>query len=832
MVPRVRIVRTGTSVLFAAALLASSVWRIGPLPALGPWLEPWRGIWGVVRTARLPERAVAAVPDLREPVEIRYDGRGVPHIFAATEEDAMRALGYVVARDRLFQLELQTRAAAGTLTELVGPGALAADREQRHLSLAASAEAEWASLPPDSRTARLLVAYAEGVNAHRRSIARGPFPLEYYLLGAAPAPWQPVHSLYLIRRMGYTLTYDTGELRRGRLDSLLGRAVADALVPIHAPIQEPIQPGPRARYPWFDTSAVPYPAEWGSLGAAANLPSEDAYWAGGSARSPHSSELGSNNWAVGPARSTTGHALLAGDPHLDLTLPSIWYEVHLVVSDVLDVYGVTIPGWPGVVIGFNRDVAWTFTNVGADVLDYYEEEVDDLRAPRRYRVDGEWRPLAVREERYRDPRGRLIAVDTVYATHRGPLVFRTGARPVSMRWTNVEDHQAVDALFQAGQARSAEEFMAFTAPFGAAAQNMLVADRRGTIAIRSTGRFPLRPGDGRGDRIRDGTRSANDWIGFWPVSRYPSSVNPVQGFLASANQEPVDPAADPAYLGVNWPSPWRAMRINRLLRENSTVSPEDMRRMQMDPGSERAELFVPLFLAAGRSARAAGTSSALLDTAVEYLAAWPRTYRPGDRHAVLFEVAMQELADRVWDELILPEGGRRVATPAEQVLWRVVRRAVDPWCDDRRTVRIEHCADVLNASLETAFEQLRARRGRPGSDGWRWDRFQRANIWHLLRLPALSALDLPVPGGPGTINPSSGTGTHGASWRMIVQLGPEVEAATLYPGGQSGHPLSLWYRDRVDRWLAGELERALVPRAPAELDGTVSRLVLVPEEDR
>ncbi len=817
-------------VLAAVAHLGAR--RVGPLPPLGPLLDPWGGAWAAAANVELPGEESLTLPTLQGSVRVEYDDRGVPHIFATSAEDAARAMGYVVARDRLFQMEMRWRAAAGRVSELVGNAALDYDRYIRELGLTWSADRDFAEYEPGSHTTAVLNAYSEGVNAWIDRLGRRDVPLEYRLLGARPTRWEPVYGLYLLKQMGWNLTYGMEtDLLRLRVAAKVGREAADALLPANSPIQQPIQPNGTAE-PRFEFAVLPPPGQPDA--AAADLARRLARAVGPAAGDPNGERvLGSNNWAVSPERTEAGYALLAGDPHLGLTLPSIWYELHVRVPGDLDVYGVTIPGVPSVVIGFNRDVAWSLTNTGADVIDYYEEEFDDPQRPARYRVDGEWRDLEVRVEEYRGRGGAILAVDTLYTTHRGPVIESDGS-PLSMRWTVLDQLGATDALLGATRASSVEEFFAAMESFNAPAQNMIVADRRGSIAIRSTGRFPLHP-DGSGFSVRDGTRSASDWLGFWPPERYPQAVNPMQGYLASANQQPIDPREDPTYMGANWESPWRAMRINQLLAENTTVTLDDMRRYQTDPGNARAEMFVPFFLAAARDAAgpdgggAAGRAAALL-------AEWDRRYTVDDERAVLFEAAMDELADRTWDELLEPagegRGARRVFTPSSAVLASLLHQPENAWWDDRRTAEAVEGRDaILVASLAAALERVRDRYGEPQDGGWRWAGIRHNNIYHLLNLRSLSALEIPVQGGPGNLNPSSGRGTHGASWRMVVQLGPQVEAWTIYPGGQSGNPASTRYTDRIAAWANGELQAALFPRAAAEIDPgrVVSVLELEPE---
>ena len=802
----------------AAVVLASMLWLcgrgLGPVPPLGPLLDPTTGVWGMPAVAELPTSAEVTVPGTRAPVTVLYDDRAVPHIFAESEADAYRALGYVVARDRLFQLEMQTLAASGRLTEVGGRRLLDLDRETRQLGMARAAERALAAMPPGSPARTAIDAFADGVNAYIDSMSPAEVPLEFRLLGVRPERWEPINTLHLLNRMGRTLAYED-DLDRIATRAKVGDAAADALFPARSPIQEPIQPNGRAT-PRYDFAPLPPPGTPDSAAAGllavlrARRPAEsDAARAGDA--------LGSNNWAVAPGRTASGAALLAGDPHLELTLPSIWYEVQITVPNVIDVYGVTIPGAPGVIIGFNRDIAWTFTNTQSDVFDYFAETVDDSVHPTKYLVDGRWRPIERRIERYAGPRGTTVAIDTMRFTHRGPL-NRSGSRWLSTRWTVLETSSSMAAFDDLVHAHSVEEFRRATEQYAAPAQNMLVADRGGHIGIRSTGRFPLRSGDGRGDVIRDGSRSADDWQGYWPLARYPGAVDPAQGFLASANQQPVDPNVDPGYMGTAWFAPWRAIRINELLRAAPPMTPEAMARMQTDPGSARADAFVPVFLAAAR-ARPRRDECA---QGARLLGEWTRRYTRDDRRAVLFEAAMRELDAQTWDEL------GHTQHPADQILLELASDSASAWWDDRATPQREHRDDLVCNALESALAGTTERYGAPDDARWRWSNVATANVRHLLRLPALSALRIPVQGGPSTLNPS--TTTFGASWRMVVELGPETRGWGTYPGGQSGNPLSTHYLDRLASWSAGTLDTLRFPRRPQELPGTRVRssLTIVP----
>ncbi len=831
------------TVALAALVLAGTLFvggrSVAGAPPLGPLLDPANGVWALARTAVPPANAAHTIPNLGADVEVRFDDRGVPHIYGNSISDVARAIGYVHARDRLFQMEMQTRAVAGTLSELVGDRALPLDREARAQGLADAARRGYERLDPASASRILSNAYADGVNAYIDALPASAVPFEFRLLGARPQRWEPMYTAYLFARMGLTLAYSDGELRRPAVEALVGRAAADALFPINNPIQVPIQPNGRtgARFDW---TTIPPPVPGDAATARVALDQADRHAAfvaalsglavGDDPSSPaaiasataplHRDDVavGSNNWAVAPRRTAAGNALLSGDPHLALTLPSIWYEAHLVVPDSLDVYGVSIPGAPIPPIGFNRDVAWSETNTGADVADYFVETVDDSTRPSQYRMDGQWRPLGVRIEVIRGKGGRVIATDTVLETHRGPLL-RSGNVWVSRRWLVTDGYDTIQPFLGAAQSRSVRELWAATDAFLAPAQNFVSADRGGHIAIRSTGRFPLRA---RGDLLLDGSRSASDWTSWWKTAEYPQAYDPAQGFVVSANQQPKDPRVDARYLGWDWPSPWRAMRINDMLRADSAVTPDAIRRMQTDPVSAQTAFFLPPFIAAATSG---ANRDASLGKAAAVLREWDGRFTGENTHAVLYDAVLSELTARTWDELVTSTGNgrpRRVDTPQSAILLQLMQEPDSPWWDDRSTPDIrEQRDDIIRASVAAAWQRVVARLGEPGPT-WRWGATRQALIRHYLGIPALSRPGIPVTGGPGTVTPSSGDGNHSASWRMIVELGPEVRGWGIYPGGQSGNPASPRYADFVGRWSAGTLDTLRFPRRPDDLPASLT----------
>jgi penicillin amidase len=801
---------TTAALLFVCARGVSSA----GIPPIGPLLDPVTGAAAALRFGDLPTSEKQQIPGLDADTRVLFDVRGVPHVYAANTRDAYRALGYAVARDRFFQMELTYRAASGTLTELAGARALPLDKEARRLGLGWAAEQKWAAVDSNSEGARAMRAFADGVNAYRATMTPATTPVEYKLLGAQPmARWEPRYSVYLLMRMALTLAYDPNDLRRTRAAALIGRDAADALFPRNNPLQEPIQPVGGRTAPREAWAALPPP---GAPDTSLLAPAKAAGVVEHTALAMPSSDetgdaLGSNNWAIAPQRTASGGALLAGDPHLDLSLPSIWYEAHLVVKDSLDVYGVTFPGSPTIVIGFNRDVAWTFTNTGGDVADYFLEEVDDPKAPKQYRLDGAWQPLKPRIETFRNAAGDTVATDTVFYTHRGPTMNENG-RLLSFRWTAHDPSSELDGFVAATRATSVAAWQTAMLPYNAPTQNMLVADRNGTIALRAHGAYPIRPNDGEGTYVRDGRTRASDWTGMFTVNDMPQTMNPEQGYIVSANQQPFDPAVVPRFIGSNWPDPWRAIRLNEMLRADDKVTPERVRQMQTDPLNVRARLIAPYFV---RAAERSG--DATLAKAAGLLRDWDFRYTLDAQAPVLFEAAMKRAIRDTWDELIPEKDKPPVAVPANVIFLEALRDSTSIWWDDRRTAGTAETRDgLLAASLKAAFDSLTLRHG-PVGPTWAWRTTGGINVHHLVNLAGFNRDHLAVTSGYGTVAPASGaTGSHGASWRMIVELTKDRRTAwAIYPGGQSGNPASPRYDDRLEKWRTGQLDSLVVPETEA-----------------
>ena len=451
--------------------------RMGGFPAAGRFLSPFHGFWQNAETGGPAAERKLRLEGLREPVTVLYDHRRVPHVFARNDRDLFFAQGYVTTRDRLWQMEFQTAATAGRLAEILGPGALERDRHQRRAGLVFGARNTLKEVMAEPRTRLSVMAFTEGVNAYIASLRARDFPVEYKLLGYEPEPWTPLKCAILIKSMAWMLSGRNSDLRMTNTLDRFGEAVVRDLFASDVVGEDTVIP---RGTPWeFEPRKVirpDVPFKRGSYGADAGAAN------------------GSNNWAVSGARTKSGYPILANDPHLGLSLPSLWYEIQL-ISPTVNVYGVSLPGGPGVVIGFNRNIAWGFTNAGADVSDWYEIRFRD-ETRREYLHDGTWRPVEMAVEEFRVRDGETF-MDTVRYTHHGPIVRDANYTPSdprrhdhhALRWVGHDASNEWLTVHRLNSAGCYEEFVDAIVHLSAPAQNFAYADVEGNIAIWHNGRF-------------------------------------------------------------------------------------------------------------------------------------------------------------------------------------------------------------------------------------------------------------------------------------------------------------------------------------------------------
>ncbi|GAB3331447.1 penicillin acylase family protein [Hymenobacter humi] len=793
--------------LLALAVGLTLVWTLntkqGDVPPFGKLLSPYRGFWqNGEAQGDFPAEQTLGLAGLRQPVTVRYDDHRVPHVFAQNDQDLYFAQGYLTARDRLWQMEFQTHVAAGRLAEIVGPARLETDRFFRRMGLPFGAANSLKVMMANPTTRTVLESYSAGVNAYINQLTPATLPFEYKLLDYRPEPWQPLKCALLLKYMAWDLSGRTDDLRMSNILRKYGPAVTKDLFPDYPTREDPIVP-------------VGTPLDFKPLAAPPVPRSFEAAYAANQLHSEPDAELGSNNFAVSGAKSASGYPLLANDPHLQLNLPSIWYQIQLNAPGV-NVYGVTIPGAPTVIIGFNENAAWGVTNVAADVLDFYQLKFKD-RTRREYWHDGSWKPVRRVVERIK-VRGRPDRLDTVLYTHHGPVVYDKPEKPFlpqtptahAMRWTAHDGADEIMTLYRLNRARSYADYTAALASWASPAQNFIFADNEKDIAIWPNGRFPLKWRD-QGKFILDGTNPAYDWQGWIPQAQNPHVKNPARGFVSSANQFSAGPDY-PYYLNWTFAPYERGHRINQRLAAMRQVTPDSLRQLQNDVLDLNAQLMLPKMLALVAQAAAADTPEAKV---LAELRRWPYQYAADAIGPSVFNLWYNNLVKRLWED----DFGSKVTKMEMRFPDRdrtnnlILNQPNSPWIDDRRTPAKETLPQLALQSLRFATDSLTRKFG-PLGPKWRWANQKSTDILHLLQLPGFGQMDVDCGGGAGIVNATSER--NGPSWRMVVALGPQVQAYGVYPGGQSGNPGSPYYNNLLETWRVGQLDELVFLRSAKE----------------
>jgi penicillin amidase len=527
------------------------------------------GAWWWIHRSIPPLDGRIPLAGLQGPVDVRFDAFGIPHVFARSDEDAWRAVGFLQARDRLWQMELYRRAASGRLSEVLGAATVVIDQRFLTLGFRQAAEEEWARTPANIRTA--FERYASGVNA-AMAVPRGRLPLEHQLLGLAPEPWTPVDSLAISKLFSWRLGENhRAELLRYSLAGQLGARAASLFpqVPDWAPV---ILKSP---------ASADAPARVAELRNLAGLE-----WL-----APDAPAM-SNAWVVHGSRTSSGRPILANDPHLQIEMPAVWWEAH-VVSDTLNVTGVTIPGIPFVIIGHNERLGWGLTNVGTDVQDFFIEHLDASR--QRYRVGDEWVPLQVRRHEIRVSGRDERVVFEVRATRHGPVLNPDQWREVyagdpagpeslqetvlALKWDVVREGNSASAFDALARATNWQTFVDAVRQFTAPAQNFVYADIDGNIGYAMSGLVPVRHASD-GSVPLDGAAPDADWHGWINQARLPAVLNPPGGQIVTANNE-VDRTL-PFVVTRDWVAPFRAQRITELLGDRRGFDVRAMQEIQAD----------------------------------------------------------------------------------------------------------------------------------------------------------------------------------------------------------------------------------------------------------
>ncbi len=758
--------------------------------------------------AQQPAKSVS-LPGLRGRVTVRRDERGIPYIEATNDLDLHFAQGYVMASDRLWQMDFMRRTARGELAEILGAGpnnaALDQDKQHRTLGFAQEADAEVAQASPQSRA--LFEAYAAGVNAYISSLDAKSLPPEFQILQYQPRPWTPADSLLATKLFAEALSNTWRlDIMREALAGLPAEKRA-ALLPEFSPL-DVLVVGKDSKKNNASTSNRTQGTGAVSPDLIAALAKDQEIAAQALERVGLYAEglAASNNWVVSGKRTASGKPLLANDPHLAASAPSIWYLVHLSAPGVR-VAGVTAPGLPGVVIGHNDRIAWGMTNVGPDVQDLYIEKFDPAN-PLRYLTPQGWRDAEVRHEQIKVRKGFTSSeTDTVpfdvTVTRHGPIVFEKDGKRYALRWTALDPKlNNPDSAYLINRARSWKEFSTALGSFTAPTQNIVYADVDGHIGYHAAGIIPIRK-SGDGSVPYDGSTDAGEWVSYIPTEKLPQVFDPPSGIIVTANQRIVG-TDYPYFLTHSWAQPYRARRIFDLLSEKPKLTIEDFRKTQGDVYSvglapfakQTAKILKPQLTDADQTLR----------ETLDAFENWDGRVSADSRVAPLVIQMRAALALRIAAAALGPDLVKIYRWGNFEVtLDRILSDQTKDWLPKEFT----GYADLLRACYADARQALTKNLGADESK-WTWGDMAKVRFSHPLAAAPLIGLQFTI-----APFPQNGTGGQGAtvnvgnnvSMRLIADPGNWDQTQHGITLGESGWPNNPHWKDQLDDW------RNVTPRA-------------------
>ncbi|CAM3004144.1 penicillin acylase family protein [Paenibacillus sediminis] len=746
-----------------------------------------------------------AIAGLQEPVSVWRDENGVPHIEAKNDHDLYMAQGYVTAQDRLFQMDLSRRQASGQLSEVIGDATVDRDKFFRAFGLRRAAEASLAGYSAESKN--MLEWYAQGVNNYiHQAKDSGSLPAEFRILGYSPSDWSPIDSLTIGKYMAYDLGgHWQGQAFRYELSQKVSPEMALELFP---------------SYPEGGVTIIQAlkdnPVDLKRLIAAADIPN------------PFN---GSNNWVISGEKSASGKPMLANDPHLGLSTPSIWYETNLKAPD-LDVSGVIFAGVPGIIVGHNEHVAWGVTNVGPDVQDLYIEKRNPNN-PNEFEYMGKWEPATIYNEEIK-VKGKPAVSYQVQVTRHGPIISefaddKSQDTALALKWTALAPTTELEAVQKFAKARNWDEFKEALTYFEAPAQNFVFAADDGTIAYRANGKIPIRK---KGDSMVPvpGWTDEYEWTGYIPWEELPTTVNPPKGYIATANNKVIDDSY-PYHISNSWAEPYREMRIQQVLESKPVLQTSDLQVLQFDRHNLLAEEFLPGLL----SVLSKNSDLRPVDQdVVRLLQSWNKEDDPQQGAPLAFAFWINQIEDVVFkpeitDDMIKLFEDKSIVR--DELLRKALAGKPEPWIDGKGGIE-----KVALRSFEQAVDQAVSLQGN-NPDKWKWGNYHQVDFAH--PLGAVKPLNLifnakatPMGGSRVTVGAAgwddeTGEVDHGGAWRTVIDLSNPMQSFNVVGPGQSGHLLSRWYHDQVDEWTTGKYH--LTSMDPAVYRAAGNHLELVPE---
>ncbi len=785
-----------TAITTVLVLALNTSWKIGGIaaPPFGSFLSPQHGFWQNAERTDENFSADLKFQQLNGKVEVYFDERLVPHIFAEQENDAYFVQGYLHAKFRLWQMELQTRLASGRLSEIGGEKALETDREFRRLGMTFAAEISQKEVEKDPVMKAECDAYTAGVNAYIEGLTESKLPLEYKLMGYKPEKWSNYKTALFLKMMSWDLAGHDDDFEMTNARSYFN---ADDFAKLFPALQDSLDPVIPRGTPFAVQKLFPKaPANVDSL----YLNNKDI--AGAEFLKPDK-DNGSNNWAVSGKKTKSGAPILCNDPHLGLNLPSLWYELQI-STPAFNAYGVSFPGSPGVIIGFNDSCAFGFTNGGRDVRDYYEIKFKN-NTRQEYLFNGEWKRTNFRIDTIKI-KDKKDFIDSVAYVQLGndwcPVMYDpsfSGKKNISnknkhyaVRWKAHDASNEMKIFNMLDRAKNYADYQAAVTNLHTPGQNCAFACKNGDIAIRTQGDWPAK-WKGQGDFVMPGTDTSYLWQGMIPQDEVPYQYNPERGFISSANQKPVDESY-PYYMGRNYP-PYRGIYINKRLSAMTNITPDDMKALQTDNYDVFAETAMPLIVKNIKEGELNSDEKKYFDI----LKGWNFRDDVGAKGATVFNICWNDLTDTVFNDEYA-NAPQLIMHPFESsFLEGLLKDSAYKFLDNITTPQKETLADDITAAFKRATVELKKIESEGKLD---WEKYKNTGVYHLAKLAPFSKLSLPIGGGYHCINAAKQN--HGPSWRMVVSLTPQTEAWGVYPGGQNGNPGSKYYDNFVDQWAAGK----------------------------
>lgn len=731
-------------------------------------------------------------------VEIFRDEHAVPHIYAQTGEDLYRAVGYVMAQDRLWQMDLMRRGTTGRLSEIFGEDLLETDLIMRALRIEDKSEQVLKDLDPEIRLA--LIAFSDGVNQYIESIGK-KLPPEFTILGYEPEPWEPKHSVNMIGYMSWDLT---GGYRSKISLHQLRRQVGEAKLRAFLPDPDVHQ---TLVYPGLEDTVISTPL-YTAFEKMRDIGLTGVFH-------------GSNNWAVNGYKTRSGAAIMCNDMHLGYFAPGIWYQMHCVVENKVSVTGVAVPGQPFVICGHNDHIAWGMTNVGIDDTDFYIERLNPDST--KYFFNGNWVDLHVREEAIKTKSGDTHT-RTLRFTHRGPIIssFRDiDEAAISMRWIGNERSNEILGVYRLNHARNWNDFREACSHFKAVSQNICYADVEGNIGLQTAAGVPLKKDHYY--TVYPGETDECDWTGLMDFEKLPHSYNPESGMVSSANNR----IADDRYGQPisHWPEvPYRINRIRELLGQKNYLGVVDMKNVQLDQQS----LLFRNFKSGLSSALNHADLSQTEQKAYALLKTWDGVLdKKAAAPCILETFYMQFLKQTVSDELdsLHYDMVLRSSSFVRNYMENVWRDPQSPWLDNVNTPNvIEQFDDMVEIAFKATVTELSEKLG-DDPEKWEWGDIHTLTLEH--PMGGVNILNRffnlnrgPYAVGGDCFNPSPFVYRyydpfkvkHGPSQRHIYTTDDWDRSLSVIPTGTSGIPKSVYYCDQTELFLNGQYRKDFVSK--------------------